>query len=361
MTTKQQKVYLDLLGRRPTTLTDTAALIDCELDLGMRTPEVARLRDFVPEEQITDHILYEHGREMSVFRGAHSAAVLSGSTLEHVYEGVSASPILKRHIDTIAGLPDKKAVDRYKQHKLPAISPSAMFDGARGAGRSFRHTGLVVIDIDGIYTASHYRDIIIGSPQVALAFVSPSGKGLKAIIAIEPIPTTPIQHEAAYRYVASAVGRLLKLKVDISKDVARLCFMAYDPDVHYNPEPEPMRWQWGFEYEKKAYKPAVPESAADVVRKAVHALSFIKGDVEYRDMIRIVGALQNDIGDAVRDAAINWMVSVRGHRHWSHAQASKEWERVTSTPLASVHLGSLYHYAKQHGWRRERKGLPDRF
>ena len=363
---KLRKMRQMLMDRPWETLIDVGALVDVELDMGISAPgTTADLRDFVEDEWIEEPIRYQSGRRLSVFKGAYNSRPSGDTSLERVAIGIRTSATLKRHYDVLQRLAGA-AVGRYKAENLPAITPSALFSERRGNRQSFVHSGHVVIDIDGIDDAPSVLTRLVKSPQVALAFISPSGNGIKAIIAVDPIPETPVQHQAAYHYVAVLVAGLLGIKVDISHDVSRLCFLTHDPDVYLNVEPEPIRWQWGFEPPpRKTYVPDVPVSAEQELADALQALSSIQGQIEYRDMIRIIAALHNDIGSAAREPAIEWMMSVRGHRGCTRQRAEDDWDRVAGikggAPMTEVHLGSLYWYAKRHGHRRrepESRDLP---
>ena len=81
--------------------------------------------------------------------------------------------------------------------------------------------------------------------STVIAFSSPSG-GLKALVAIEaPYPEDHEDHELIFETTMAAwleeVFPEKKIKFDPGKDVSRLCFMSYDPEIWVNEHVEPFR------------------------------------------------------------------------------------------------------------------------
>lgn len=67
-------------------------------------------------------------------------------------------------------------------------------------------------------------------------FVSPSGDGLKWIIAVD---LQGMEHSRFFRAIANYLAHAGYPNVDMSgSDVARSCFLPYDPDVFINPKYE---------------------------------------------------------------------------------------------------------------------------
>ena len=126
---------------------------------------------------------------------------------------------------------DKDSASEHKR-QLPGVMFSGRFS-KRSSKDLLEHSGMICMDIDKIEDPQSKVDELRQDPHVIVAFVSPSGNGLKAIIAI-PADAEIHQHsfESAKNYL-STYG----LEADESgKDVSRLCFLSHDPEVHYNPE-----------------------------------------------------------------------------------------------------------------------------
>lgn len=116
---------------------------------------------------------------------------------------------------------------------LPAILWSGQFT-SRKAADLIQHSGLIVADFDDLEeNLQTVRAKLIGSPFLLLHFISPSGNGLKAVFRVS---ADPAQHGESFNAVAQHVYELTGEKIDPSgKDVSRICFVSYDPEIFVNP------------------------------------------------------------------------------------------------------------------------------
>jgi len=74
---------------------------------------------------------------------------------------------------------------------------------------------------------------------ITLLFVSPSGKGLKALIKIpQEIENYRSYVEAFYEYIHQKYPGIEKNTDTTTKDLSRACFVSYDPEAYFNPDPE---------------------------------------------------------------------------------------------------------------------------
>ena len=129
-----------------------------------------------------------------------------------------------------------------KKRRLPGITASGIFEPTRKAENLKVHSGLVVLDFDHLADAEAAREMAAQSPHVAAAYISPSGAGVKVLVAVSPIPATRADQREAWQ----AAGEHLRQigPVDLSgKDMPRLTFMAYDPDGHFPLKARPLPWQ----------------------------------------------------------------------------------------------------------------------
>ncbi|WP_320018246.1 BT4734/BF3469 family protein [Labilibaculum manganireducens] len=97
------------------------------------------------------------------------------------------------------------------------------------------HSGLMVLDFDHLADVDGVKNMLLAdeSLETALLFRSPSGDGLKWVIAID---ISLIDHKSYFKAVANYLKQTYQLEVDASgKDVARACFLPYDPQVYINP------------------------------------------------------------------------------------------------------------------------------
>lgn len=129
----------------------------------------------------------------------------------------------------------KRAVDPAKK-KLPGILWSGCFSSREkpAAEKLVTHSGLLCADLDNLGDKlADVRGKLARSPHLWALFTSPTGNGLKAVF---PVIADKEQHAASYFAIAKHVLELTGETIDGScKDVARLCFVSFDPDALLNP------------------------------------------------------------------------------------------------------------------------------
>lgn len=127
---------------------------------------------------------------------------------------------------------DKSARNELKKN-LPAICFSGTFQ-KRADDAIIEHSGLICLDFDGYKTKremNEFKDSLKEDAYVMAAFVSPSGDGLKVIIKI------PADIENHKRYFDALEKHFNCPEFDVtSKNISRVCYESYDPDIHINVE-----------------------------------------------------------------------------------------------------------------------------
>lgn len=134
---------------------------------------------------------------------------------------------------------DNKAKDAAKKN-LPCITPAAIFKTKRNHDDLDTLTGLTVLDFDHVPDVDKFKEKLAKVKHVFIAFVSPSGDGVKVIV------RTP-----AVKDRESHTGTFLSLKEffnskyldDSGKDYTRLCFLSHDPEIYVNEDAEPWTQQ----------------------------------------------------------------------------------------------------------------------
>jgi hypothetical protein len=146
---------------------------------------------------------------------------------------------------------NKNLGDALKKELL-GFTPSGTFRNERKASEITDYNKFIVIDIDKI-TAEQVEQAKLWAslaPYTHLAFTSPSGLGLKILVKVNSDKT---QHKAAFNQLKEYYETALQLVVDPSgKDLSRLCFMSYDPDLIYKPNADV--FQVKIEEEKPIYE-----------------------------------------------------------------------------------------------------------
>lgn len=124
-------------------------------------------------------------------------------------------------------------------NKAKTALPGVCFAGkfkTRSAAGLIQHSGLIPLDFDKFDTtedALKLKDKLTKNPYIFAVWLSPSAKGLKALVKIPPI-------------VANHKGYFDALEKhfdhpnwdESGKDVSRFCFESYDPDLYVNHDSE---------------------------------------------------------------------------------------------------------------------------
>lgn len=133
---------------------------------------------------------------------------------------------------------DKKEAAERAKKALPAFTPSATFKGGRKMEFLTAYNALVVLDIDKITKEklTESKEKLQSNEYVFAAFTSPSGNGLKLFIKVS---TDKTEHKETFLKLQEYFENLLQLEIDKSgKDITRLCFFSYDPDLYLNENAE---------------------------------------------------------------------------------------------------------------------------
>ena len=143
----------------------------------------------------------------------------------------------KHHIIYLRKSLHDNKTEAYEKAKkaLPAFTPSGIFEGGRKAELLKQYSKFIILDIDKL--SKEQLDTIKKKANESeftyASFTSPSGNGLKILIQVN---TTAPQHKNAFTQVQNYYEKLLDITIDKSgKDISRLCFFSYDPNLYHNP------------------------------------------------------------------------------------------------------------------------------
>lgn len=156
-----------------------------------------------------------------------------------VYDRIRTGGKVKAIIESLrAGNHDAKK-------QLPAVMFSGQFT-ARKDMHLEQHSNRAILDFDKVPDVHEVKNDLKQYPFIEAIFTSPSGNGVKAVAVIDGS-----RHNEVYD---GLMQELAYLNPDTtSRNVARLCFISYDPDIYINPQPE----QW----DKAAQKETTPVAA----------------------------------------------------------------------------------------------------
>jgi len=124
--------------------------------------------------------------------------------------------------------------DLKEKKRIKTLLPSICFSGTfkkREDKALIKHSGLIAIDFDHLGNRlTELKARLIKDRYTFLLFISPSGDGLKLVVKIpDDVKTHALSAAALTDYYSDE-------KLDEFKDVSRICFESYDPDIYYNPD-----------------------------------------------------------------------------------------------------------------------------
>ncbi len=156
---------------------------------------------------------------------------VSHVSIEDIIAEIRGDSLRELTSDARSSLPkDKDRYDRLKK-KLPAALFSGVFSRAANAGFQ-SHSGALVLDFDDLSPSSlkQLKDRLAGDSHTMVVFTSPSGTGLKWVVATTAKDEK--SHKAAWSMAAEYARSRFRFDADASgKDLSRKCFLCHDPEV----------------------------------------------------------------------------------------------------------------------------------
>lgn len=126
----------------------------------------------------------------------------------------------------------KKQIDKLKTH-LPGTTASGTFKVRNSTPDNLeKHSGFLAIDIDNITPRiSSIKEQLTQDSLFYALFISCSGRGLCGLVRVNPRA-----HLESFNYLSEHLFLKYGLNIDEKcKDISRLRFVSYDPDLYINP------------------------------------------------------------------------------------------------------------------------------
>ncbi len=289
---------------------------------------------------------FNNNKDLSFFASAKAKTPERSMTLSELLQHVKSGDYreLVTRIRDLKSAGQTGAAAELK-HKLPAVTLSCKMttrDASVAADdKIVHHTGLLQIDLDGADNPNLADPAEIqklrDDKHVLALFRSPSGDGYKLVVRINGDVAT---HKDCFRS-AERYFKERGFTVDpATKDVARLCFVSYDPDAILKDEQadavEP------FDPDVREQRQAVyyPPSGT-IAEDVAEMLSMIPPKPSYDDWLRISSAVWGALGEQDGTAAL---------KKWSPEEADGEYDRKFKHRLTNIGVGTLCFYAKQYGY-----------
>ena len=278
---------------------------------------------------------------------------------------VTLEAIIERVLDGKRGLDEKTrmcnilastdldAYKTYKEEELPAVTFSGTFPKKkRKAQYISQHSELITIDIDGL-TPEQIPALLAElaqMPHIVLAFVSPSGLGIKAVVRVDPIPQNDLEHKGAYQACFDFFEDLAseyEFEIDTTgKDCSRLCYLSHDPLAITHIDAPTIKWnreEWlQAEREKQErFEAAAKQAYTD--EADVKALDYIDpNDLDYNQWLSVI--------TAGKVAGLSWQQvdawSRRGGVRYTEGEIETRWNGLN----LDVSWGAVVNLAKLNGY-----------
>jgi hypothetical protein len=265
--------------------------------------------------------------------------------------------------------------------KLPWFS-LAVFTGRRSSDKVRAIYG-VILDFDDVRDTEHFKERVRDNIREAhMAFVSPSGKGVKVLFLFkEPLPVNDANraqvtedYKYVYEHLLAKVENTLGVRGDhCTKDLARVCFVSDDPilfkrnvyvdideilaearrkaDVAkatglvLNPPATPSceGLRPSTPVINNGISPHNPEEEFERAREVVRKLAAIRFD--YKDFVKAGMALYSGFGERGKEI---WML-LMDNPNYSDTVRSMETHWNSFRSVKNVTLASLYYVGGKYG------------
>lgn len=174
-------------------------------------------------------------------------------------------------VDAVRKAKTKEEKEKAKM-KLPAVTWNGTFK-TKNRNDLIHYSSFTALDFDHIQPEKmdEFGKWLQGFPCIYAYYVTPSGKGYKAIILHD-------NYEPLYHY--DLYNQLLELfdcpEIDKSTtDLARGNFLSYDPNLWKNPKPQP------FHFIPSTSEPVIPETVTETIIKDEAGNEMITEDDSY--------------------------------------------------------------------------------
>ena len=294
----------------------------------------------------------------SICKSVKKPEVVAFKTLDEIAEHIRTNEDTAKAIDGLRDLrhADEKTYKDKKNRLLYNILPSGTFD-YRNNDSLLIHSHIISLDFDDRdMDVDSVRQSLSEISECCLAFVSPSGEGVKAFFRIKT-ETNQSNHRDAWQSLAEMVQKKTQMFAGEAdpqaKALSQGCLVSHDPDVYLNQESEAFDWeQWMIDNPKP--KPKV---------KDYSKMLSVSGD-EYT---KIVQSAVDSIDVASLDRG-EWLALGMGLHDWNEVMGKAMWIQASSRDVARFDeraierdwnsfragggrtLGSVFFHAMENGW-----------
>ena len=195
----------------------------------------------------------------------------------------------------------------------PAIVCQAVLEGGRGKEHIRKYTGAFMADFDHVpkEKLAEAMKLIKDDKHTLLAYVTISGEGLRVIARVDG-EVTYENYKAAWLTVNEYYKKLIDLDYDAQcSSTTRMCGLAWDPDVRYNPLAKRLKINKALDKTTSARKgkgagrPMEAKTLADKVKRLVEADGAVYAAGQHNDYVSRCVYLMNRYGATMANCT-NW-------------------------------------------------------
>ncbi len=154
--------------------------------------------------------------------------------LSSVIEQIRSSIDLQNKVKVIRAATSDEERRELKRQLLPYFTFLHFRQGIRRSD-NFKAVRFILLDMDHVMEKRDIlREQMRHDPEIFMFFVSPSGDGLKVVFALDSEIATEAEYKRVYQQIRALVQQRYGIETDDIKDVARACYLSYDPDIYIN-------------------------------------------------------------------------------------------------------------------------------
>ena len=200
-------------------------------------------------------MISELNDEISVFKGIDPTPCTS-ATWQETLERIKSNRY-QETINKARSIDDPNEYREFKK-KMPAVTFCGKFKQKRNKANIESSTGFITADLDHLEDVEKTFELLTKDENIWFAFRSPSGDGIKCGIRGENIQTDD-DIKKLYSGIERYFKETYQIEIDPAcKDISRLTFVSYDPDLWINPNPyffDIPSWTRGVKVTRPAYNP----------------------------------------------------------------------------------------------------------
>jgi hypothetical protein len=257
----------------------------------------------------------------------------------------------KTEVEELRTLLYQGSKDQYDERKkeLLAFTVQGTFKNKRDSEHIKDYNKLIILDIDKIDT----DQIDVLKQKASLdthtyaCFKSPSNQGLKIIV---PVNSNKENHKEAFEQVAKFYEKSLKVEIDSSgKDVSRLCFYSYDPDLKINENVEVFSVEVSKEvqYVDKEIIHEVKYNSQSNIEDYILEIEQTTTDItgDYETWRNLGFAISEEYGETGRDY---FHRISRFHPKYNYQECNKQFSSCLEAKGSGISVSTFYYKAHQH-------------